>query len=65
MKRLLFFLLAVLTLVSLVGCAKKILHCDGCGKEIKFPANSDYTEDWILLCEECKDKVEPVVEPRD
>ena len=49
--------MAVLTLLML-GCAeKKTLHCDGCGKEIKVPADSATTEDWILLCDDCQKKL--------
>ena len=51
-----WIILAVLALLML-GCAKKIVHCDGCGKEIKVPANSDTNEDWIILCDDCQAKL--------
>ena len=51
-----WIILAVLALLML-GCAKKIVHCDGCGKEIEIPANSDTNEDWIILCDDCQAKL--------
>ncbi len=40
------------------GCEKTItLHCDGCGKEVKQPASSNMTEDWIILCKDCQKKL--------
>ena len=39
-----WIVLAVLVLLML-GCAKKTLHCDGCGKEVKVSADSNLTED--------------------
>lgn len=49
----------VLALLALMmfGCAKKIVHCDGCGREIKVPADCATTEDWILLCDDCQKKL--------
>lgn len=62
MKKLLICILA-LAMLSLFGCRKdssaiKIIHCDGCGKEIEFPVDSNVTEDWIILCDECNEKVD-------
>ena len=57
MKRMIDSLLILLALLSLCACGgkkTKILHCDGCGKEIKVSADSSMTEDWIILCNECK-----------
>ncbi len=49
---------AVLLAVLLIGCgAKKIVHCDGCGKEIQVPAGSDTDESWVILCSDCQEKV--------
>ena len=57
MKRLLLTGIALLMALALAGCAKKVVHCDGCGNEIEVPAGSDMTEDWLILCEECKAKL--------
>ena len=51
-----WIILAVLVLLML-GCAKKILHCDGCGKEVKVSADSNLTEDSIILCDDCQKKL--------
>ena len=48
--------MAVLVLLML-GCAKKTLHCDGCGKEVKVSADSNLTEDSIILCKDCQKKL--------
>ena len=32
----------------------KILHCDRCGREVEFDADSNMTEDWIIVCKECR-----------
>ena len=58
MKRTLLLIVSFILLLSLASCGKgRIVHCDGCGKEIEVPAGSNMTEDWIVLCEECKAKV--------
>ena len=41
----------------MLGCAKKTLHCDGCGKEVKVSADSNLTEDSIILCKDCQNKL--------
>ena len=47
-------LLVVLCLLSCVSCAeKKVLHCDGCGIEIKVKSSSNMDEDWIIYCNDC------------
>ena len=46
----------VLVLLML-GCAKKTLHCDGCGREVKVSADSNLTEDSIILCKDCQNKL--------
>jgi len=48
--------LAVLALLML-GCAKKTLHCDGCGSEVKVSADSNLTEDSLILCKDCQKKL--------
>lgn len=62
MKKLLICILAM-AMLPLFGCRKngsatKIIHCDGCGKELEFPADSNVTEDWVILCDECNEKVD-------
>ena len=52
MKKLICLVLAMLTALSLAGCAKKILHCDGCGKELKCDDNME--EEWIIYCVDCQ-----------
>lgn len=50
-------MLAVLCLLSVGACRKKsvkILHCDRCGREVEFDADSNMTEDWIIVCKECR-----------
>ncbi len=59
MRRIVIVLLIALTLLPLGACRKemKIVHCDRCGKEIKYPADSNVTEDWIIVCSECRKKM--------
>ena len=61
MKRLVCLLLALVMALSLAGCGKemRIVKCDGCGKDIEVEADSNITDDWIVLCDDCG---EPVVE---
>ena len=57
MKKLIVSLLILLALLSLGACGRKkvkILHCDRCGKEVEFPADDNATEDWIIVCAECR-----------
>ena len=56
MKRLIAALLLVLVLLGLAACGgeTRIVHCDRCGKEVEFPADTNMTEDWIIVCAECQ-----------
>ena len=56
MKKRIALALLVLALLSLAACGKEkiILHCDRCGKEVEFPADTNMTEDWIIVCAECQ-----------
>lgn len=57
-KKLLLLALLALCVLALVGCGKtKTLHCDGCGKEVQYEADSDITEDAIILCKDCQAKL--------
>lgn len=61
MKKLIIAIIAAVLMMSLflAGCGeKKILHCDSCGKEVKVKASSNMTEDWIILCPECRKKLD-------
>ena len=62
MKKLVTVGIALL-LLPLFGCGKEkgpvvVVHCDGCGKALEYPADSGVTEDWIILCDECSAKVD-------
>ena len=58
-KKLLLVMVLTLCLLALVGCGKKIvLHCDVCGKELYYDADSDVTEDWLIVCEDCQKLVD-------
>ena len=59
MKRIFCLLLTFLLIAALFAGytdskPTKILHCDGCGKEVEVDADSGGEEDWIILCEDCK-----------
>ncbi|MBO5065647.1 MAG: hypothetical protein J6D06_05965 [Clostridia bacterium] len=55
MKKIISILLVILMLVAFVGCgATKILHCDKCGAEVEVEADSNMTEDWMILCNKCE-----------
>ena len=59
MKKILLALLLVLSLLALSACGeKRIVHCDGCGKELQVNANSNMDEDWIILCEDCQKELD-------
>ena len=60
MKRIVVLLLIALTLLPLGACKKgvKILHCDRCGREVQYPADSNVTGDWIIVCSECRKKMD-------
>ena len=55
MKKIISILLVILMLVAFVGCgATKALHCDKCGAEVEVEADSNMTEDWMILCNKCE-----------
>ena len=67
MRRLFILFLLLLSLLGLAACGKgevKIVHCDGCGREITVSADSNVDEDWILLCEDCQKQLESEPEIR-
>ena len=62
MKKLMVFLLALVMLPALYGCGTKTLHCDGCGAEVKVEKSSNMEEDWLVLCEECNQEIQPEID---
>lgn len=60
-------LLFALLLAALAGCgAKRVVHCDACGKAVGIEASSNITEEWTLFCAECEETLfgdDPVVRP--
>ena len=60
MKKKIGWALVLATLSALLfACAgnTRIVHCDGCGKEISVPEDSDTDESWIILCDDCQKKL--------
>lgn len=57
MRKILCLLLAVVLILTLVGCGKRIVICDGCGAEIKVRKNSNITEEWIVYCADCEQEL--------
>ena len=59
MKKLLGLILILTLLALLPSCGeKKILHCDGCGREVEADAFSGMGEEWIVFCEDCEKGLE-------
>lgn len=60
MKKKIWIGLTLLTLLLLAACAKEktIVHCDGCGTELRYPASDEVHEDWIILCPDCREKLQ-------
>ena len=55
MKKFIAIILCLLMLMAFVGCgATKIVHCDKCGTELEIEADSNMTEDWMILCGKCE-----------
>ena len=58
MKKIIFILIVICTLLVLTGCGKtKILHCDHCGEEVEVKESSNMEEDWIIYCEKCNEEL--------
>ena len=58
MKKILAIALVLCMLFALSGCGKtKTLHCDNCDKKVKVDEDSNMTEDWIIYCDECNEKL--------
>ncbi len=55
MKKLLGLTLILTLLALLPSCEeKKILHCDGCTREVEVAVSSGMDEEWIIYCAECE-----------
>ena len=65
MKKLLILAAILALCLSLTACGSKILHCDGCGAEVKVSQSSNMEEDWIIFCHDCEEEMGPVVTPAD
>ena len=58
MKKFFAMLIAAVVVFSMAGCvATKILHCDGCNTEVRVKESSNMTEDWIVYCGPCNEKI--------
>ena len=42
----------------LAGCGGRIVHCDGCGKELRVSGSSNVDESWTILCRDCEKKAQ-------
>lgn len=60
MKKIFYILMMLGAFVLLAACAKEetIVHCDGCGTELRYPASDEMNEDWIILCPDCRKKLQ-------
>ena len=56
-KMRLLALLASLCLL-LAGCGGRIVHCDGCGRELRVSDSSNVDESWTILCRDCEKKAQ-------
>ena len=54
MKKIVCLMLALVLMLTLVACGKRIVTCDGCGGDIEVKNNSNVTDEWILYCSKCE-----------
>lgn len=60
MKRILIAGILLCAFSMTFGCGeKKVLHCDRCGNEVTYPLDSNVTEDWIIVCNDCRKELYP------
>ena len=59
MKKIIVLFITAFMLVSLCACGeKKILKCDGCGKDVEVDASSDMTDEWTVFCSDCEKELD-------
>ena len=59
LRRLIWYLASRLLLsLLLAGCGGRIVHCDGCGKELRVSDSSNVDESWTILCRDCEKKAQ-------
>ena len=51
-------LVQLLLSLLLAGCGGRIVHCDGCGKELRVSDSSNVDESWTILCRDCEKKAQ-------
>ncbi len=56
MKKLFILLLSAVMALTLLGCSKVALQCDGCGKTVYGDPKMD--DSWIVFCEDCEPDVD-------
>lgn len=56
--RLCALLAALLLSLLLAGCGGRIVHCDGCGRELRVSDSSSVDESWTILCRDCEKKAQ-------
>lgn len=58
MKRLICVMLILTMLFAMTGCGKtRSVHCDSCGKEVAVKEDSNMTDEWIVYCGDCNEKL--------
>ena len=57
-KTLSLSLASAMALGLLAGCGGRIVHCDGCGKELRVSDSSNVDESWTILCRDCEKKAQ-------
>lgn len=53
-KKMMCLLLVLVWILTLVGCGKEVVICDGCGNEIQVQSSANITNEWIVYCRSCE-----------
>ena len=53
-KKMICLVLILVWILTLVGCSKETVTCDGCGAEIQVQSSSNVTDEWIVYCRTCE-----------